>query len=469
MPRRKAKRKEFENILVKDVGSKGKGIANAPDGRIIFIDQAIPGDEVDVLTYKKRKAYYMAKPTKFHDHSKHRTSPKCIHFGTCGGCKWQHFDYEAQLYYKEKEVLENLKRIGKLDIKTSYPILGNEDVYYYRNKMEFSFSNKRWLTQDEINTDREIENKTALGLHIPGMWDKVLDLKECHLQKEPSNEIRLQLKRFADEKSFSFFDPHEQTGLLRNVMIRTSQTNQVMVVVQFCDNEPENIREIMEFLSDTFPQITSLQYIINQKKNDSIYDQQVHRFKGNDHIIEKMQDLEFQIKPKSFYQTNSKQAENLYSRLKELLDLKGDELIFDLYSGIGSIALSLAKDCKKVIGVEVIEDAVKDANKNAELNNIHNASFLTGETQDVLNKDFIDEHGRPDIIVVDPPREGLHKDVVKMIGEIRPDQLAYVSCNSATQARDLEMLKGVLSIEHVQPVDMFPNTYHIENIVIARS
>ena len=225
----------------------------------------------------------------------------------------------------------------------------------------------------------------------------------------------------------------------------------------------------MEFLSDTFPQISSLQYIINQKKNDSIYDQQVHLYKGNDHIIEKMQDLEFQIKPKSFYQTNSKQAENLYSRLKELLDLKGDELIFDLYSGIGSIALSLAKDCKKVIGVEVIEDAVKDANKNAELNNIHNASFLTGETQDVLNKDFIDEHGRPDIIVVDPPREGLHKDVVKMIGEIRPDQLAYVSCNSATQARDLEMLKGVLSIEHVQPVDMFPNTYHIENIVIARS
>ena len=469
MPRRKAKRKEFENILVKDVGSKGKGIANAPDGRIIFIDKAIPGDEVDVLTYKKRKAYYMARPIKFHQHSKHRTTPKCIHFGTCGGCKWQHFNYEAQLFYKEKEVLENLKRIGKLDIKASHPILGNEEAYYYRNKMEFSFSNKRWLTQDEINTEREIENKTALGLHIPGMWDKVLDLEECHLQKEPSNEIRLGIKQFADDKGHSFFDPHQQTGLLRNMMIRTSQTGQVMVVMQFCDNEPDNIREIMEFLSDTFPQITSLQYIINQKKNDSIYDQQVHLYKGNDHIIEKMQDLEFQIRPKSFYQTNSQQAEILYSRLKELLHLKGEEIVLDLYSGIGSIALSLAKYCKKVIGVEVIEDAVKDANKNAELNNINNASFLTGETQDVLNKDLIDGHGRPDIIVVDPPREGLHKDVVKMIRAIHPAKLAYVSCNSATQARDLEMLKDLLTIDHVQPVDMFPNTYHIENIVIASS
>lgn len=469
MPRRKAKRKEFENILVKDVGSKGKGIANAPDGRIIFIDQAIPGDEVDVLTYKKRKAYYMAKPIKFHEHSKHRITPKCIHFGTCGGCKWQHFDYSAQLYYKEKEVLENLKRLGKLDVQESYPILGNEEVYYYRNKMEFSFSNKRWLTEDEINTDKEIENKTALGLHIPGMWDKVLDLKECHLQKGPSNEIRLQLKQYADKKGYSFFDPHQQTGLLRNVMIRTSQTEQVMVVVQFCDDEPEQIRDIMQFLSESFPQITSLQYIINQKKNDSIYDQQVHLYKGNDHIIEKMQDLEFQIRPKSFYQTNSKQAETLYSRLKELLELKGDELVFDLYSGIGSIALSLAGSCKEVIGIEVIEDAVKDAAKNAELNKIDNASFLTGETQDVLNEDFVDKNGRPDIIVVDPPREGLHKDVVKMIGEIRPAQLAYVSCNSATQARDLEMLKDSFTIDHVQPVDMFPNTYHIENIVIARS
>ena len=469
MPRRKAKRKEFENIRVKDVGSKGKGIANAPDGRIIFIDQAIPGDEVDVLTYKKRKAYYMAKTTYFHNRSSHRTTPRCVHFGTCGGCKWQHFEYEAQLYYKEKEVLENLKRIGKLDIKDSHPILGNEEIYFYRNKMEFSFSNKRWLTQDEINTEQEIENKTALGLHIPGMWDKVLDLKECHLQKEPSDDIRLQLKRFADEKSFTFFDPHEQTGLLRNVMIRTSRTGQVMVVMQFFNNEPDNIRQIMDFLRDTFPQIASLQYIINQKKNDSIYDQQVHLYYGCDHIIEKMQDLKFQIRPKSFYQTNSKQAEILYARLKELLNLKGDELVLDLYSGIGSIALSLAKDCKKVIGVEVIEDAVKDANKNAELNNIDNASFLKGETQDVLNEKLIKRNGRPDIIVVDPPREGLHKNVVKMIREIHPAKLAYVSCNSATQARDMEMLKDLYSIDHVQPVDMFPNTYHTENIVIATS
>jgi len=365
--------------------------------------------------------------------------------------------------------LENLKRIGKLDIKDSHPILGNEEIYFYRNKMEFSFSNKRWLTQDEINTEQEIENKTALGLHIPGMWDKVLDLKECHLQKEPSDDIRLQLKRFADEKSFTFFDPHEQTGLLRNVMIRTSRTGQVMVVMQFFNNEPDNIRQIMDFLRDTFPQITSLQYIINQKKNDSIYDQQVHLYYGCDHILEKMQDLKFQIRPKSFYQTNSKQAEILYVRLKELLNLKGDELVLDLYSGIGSIALSLAKDCKKVIGVEVIEDAVKDANKNAELNNIDNASFLKGETQDVLNEKLIKRNGRPDIIVVDPPREGLHKNVVKMIREIHPAKLAYVSCNSATQARDMEMLKDLYSIDHVQPVDMFPNTYHTENIVIATS
>ena len=469
MPRRKSKRKEFENLLIKDAGSKGKGIATAPDGKIVFIDQVVPGDEVDVLTYKKRKAYYMAKPTVFHKYSKDRIEPKCIHFGTCGGCKWQHFDYSAQLHYKEKEVLENLKRIGKLEIQTSYPILASDDTYHYRNKMEFSFSNKRWLTQAEINSDEEITQKNALGLHIPGMWDKVLDLKECHLQKRPSNEIRLRLKQYADKKGYSFFDPHEQNGLLRNIMIRTSQTDQVMVVVQFCDDKPEQIRDIMEFLSNEFPQITSLQYIINQKKNDSIYDQDIHLYSGSDRIIEQMQDLQFQIRPKSFYQTNSVQAENLYSRLKELLDLKGDELIFDLYSGIGSIALSLAKNCRKIIGVEVIEDAVKDANENALLNNISNVSFFTGETQDVLNQNFINLHGKPDIIVVDPPREGLHKDVVKMIAAIRPKKLAYVSCNSATQARDLEILKDIYNTKYVQPVDMFPHTYHVENIVIAQS
>jgi len=469
MPRRKSKRKEFENLLIKDAGSKAKGIATAPDGKIVFVDQVVPGDKVDVLTYKKRKAYYMAKPTAFHQYSKDRIESKCIHFGVCGGCKWQHFDYSAQLYYKEKEVLENLKRIGKLDIDKSYPILGSDDTYYYRNKMEFSFSNKRWLTQEEINSDEKIEQKNALGLHIPGMWDKVLDLQECHLQKAPSNPIRLKLKEFANRQGFSFFDPHEQTGLLRSLMIRTTQTDQVMVVVQFCDNLPEQIKEVMEFLKNDFPQITSLQYIINQKKNDSIYDQEIHLYNGNDHIIEKMQDLEFQIKPKSFYQTNSVQAEVLYGKLKELLELKGEELIIDLYSGIGSIALALAGDCRQVIGIEVVNDAVIDAQENAKLNKINNASFYTGEAQDLFNPDFINVHGKPDIIVVDPPREGLHKDVVKMIADIRPDKLAYVSCNSATQARDLEMLKDIFSIEHVQPVDMFPHTYHVENIVIATS
>ena len=468
MSGRKSKRKEFENLYIKDAGSKGKGVATAPDGRVVFIDQVVPGDEVDVLTYKKRKAYYMAKPKFFHQYSKDRIDPKCIHFGVCGGCKWQHFDYSAQLHYKEKEVLENLKRIGKLAIEISYPILGSENTYYYRNKMEFSFSNKRWLTQTEIDSDKEIDDQNALGLHIPGMWDKILDLKECHLQKAPSDSIRLKLKQYADEQGYTFFDPHKQTGLLRTVMIRTSQTDQVMVVVQFCDNLPEQIRDIMEFLKNEFPQIASLHYIINQKKNDTIYDQEIHHYGGNDHIIERMKNLKFQIKPKSFYQTNSVQAENLYSRLKELLKLKGDEVVFDLYSGIGSIALSLAGSCKKVIGVEVIHDAVKDADKNAKLNNIENASFFTGETQAILNRDFINLHGKPDIIIVDPPREGLHKNVVKMIAAIQPKKLAYVSCNSATQARDLEMLKDIYSIQHVQPVDMFPHTYHVENIVIAQ-
>lgn len=467
MPRRKTKRKEFDHLFVKDAGSKGKGIATAPDGKVVFIDQVVPGDEVDVLTYKKRKAYYMAKPTAFHTYSDKRVEAKCIHFGTCGGCKWQHFDYKAQLYYKEKEVLENLKRIGKIDVDHAAPIIGSESQYYYRNKMEFSFSNNRWLTQEEIASDEKIEGKNALGLHIPGMWDKVLDLKECHLQKDPSNEIRWRLKKYAIEKGYAFFDPYQQTGLLRTLMIRTSQTDEVMVVVQFCDDKPDQIKDVMAFLNSEFPEITSLHYIINQKKNDSIYDQNIMLYHGNDYILEDMLGLKYQIRPKSFYQTNSHQAEVLYGTLKTLLDLKGDEILYDLYSGIGSIGLFLANQCQQVVGIEAVEDAVNDAGENAKLNQIDNAKFYSGETQDLLHENFIDKNGHPDVLVVDPPREGLHKDVIKMIRNIKPKKLAYVSCNSATQARDVEMLKDMYKIDHIQPVDMFPHTHHIENIVIA--
>ncbi|MFN2261354.1 MAG: 23S rRNA (uracil(1939)-C(5))-methyltransferase RlmD [Psychroflexus sp.] len=465
MARRRNKRKSFENIEVLDAGSKGKGIGRADDGRVLIIDKVVPGDVVDVVTYKKRKAYYQAKPEKFIKLSDKRTDPVCKHFGNCGGCKWQNMAYEHQLFYKEKEVLENLKRIGKIDLPEITPILGSENTYFYRNKMEFSFSNSRWLTEEEIASGEEIDDKNALGFHIPGMWDKILNIEKCHLQEDPSNNIRNKVREFASENDLSFFNPREQSGLLRTLMIRTSTTGEFMILVQFFKEDKAKRELLLDYIVSEFPEVTSLLYVINEKGNDTIYDQNVITYHGRDHIFEEMEGLKFKINAKSFYQTNSKQAYELYKIARDFADLKGDELVYDLYTGTGTIAQFVAKKAKHVVGIEAVPEAIEDAKANAELNKIDNTSFFAGDMKKILRPDFISEHGQPDVIITDPPREGMHKDVVTQILAVKPKRIVYVSCNSATQARDLSILDESYKVDRVQAVDMFPQTHHVENVV----
>ncbi|MCM5664290.1 23S rRNA (uracil(1939)-C(5))-methyltransferase RlmD [Galbibacter mesophilus] len=463
---RKNRKQFFEKVEVIDAGAKGKGVAKAPDGRVIFLPYAVPGDVVDVQTFKKRKAYFEGKIANFHVESEKRTTPECQHFGVCGGCKWQNMGYEHQLFYKQKEVENNLKRIGKIDLPEFTPILGSEEIYFYRNKMEFSFSNSRWLTQKEIESDDDIDNKNALGFHIPGMWDKILDIKKCHLQEDPSNAIRLAVRNFAIENNLAFFDPRNQNGLLRTMMIRTSSTGEIMVLIQFYDDNVEERELVLNFLQEKFPEITSLQFVVNQKPNDTIYDQEVVCFAGRDHIFEEMEGLRFKINAKSFYQTNSAQAYELYKITRDFAGLTGDELVYDLYTGTGTIAQFVAKNAKKVVGVEAVPEAIEDAKANAQLNGIDNVSFYAGDMKEVFNEQFIAENGQPDIIITDPPRDGMHKDVVQQILNIAPKKVVYVSCNSATQARDLLLMDDMYKVTKVQPVDMFPQTHHVENVVL---
>ena len=466
MPRRKNKRQVFENIEVIDAGAKGKTIAKAPDGRVIFTTNTVPGDIVDIQTFKKRKAYFEGKAIKFHKFSEKRTTPKCDHFGVCGGCKWQDMDYKYQLHFKQKEVTNNLERIGHLDLPEITPILGAPETYFYRNKMEFSFSDSRWLTQQEIESDANFGDRNALGFHIPGMWDKILDINKCWLQRDPSNDIRNGVKRFAVDNNLEFFNTRNQTGLLRTLMIRTSTTGDVMVVVQFFKEDKEKRELLLDFMVEKFPEITSLQYIINQKANDTIYDQDVICYWGEDHIFEEMEGLRFKINAKSFYQTNSKQAYELYKIARDFAALKGDEVVYDLYTGTGTIAQFMAKKAKKVIGVEVVSDAIIAAKENAQLNAIENVKFFVGDMKSVFNDEFITKNGQPDIIITDPPRDGMHKDVVSQILKILPNKVVYVSCNSATQARDLALMKDCYNIVKTQAVDMFPQTHHVENVVL---
>ncbi|MEZ4802768.1 MAG: 23S rRNA (uracil(1939)-C(5))-methyltransferase RlmD [Gelidibacter sp.] len=464
--KRKSAKQVFEKIEVLDAGAKGKTIAKAPDGRVIFLDNAVPGDVVDIQTFKKRKAYFEGKAVKFHTYSDKRTKPKCQHFGTCGGCKWQDMAYEHQLYYKQKEVENNLKRIGHVQLPDTTPILGSAEQYFYRNKMEFSFSDSRWLTQEEIQSDKELGDKNALGFHIPGMWDKILDIKKCWLQEDPSNAIRNSVKQFAIDNDLGFFNTRNQSGFLRTMMIRTASTGDLMVMIQFFKEDKSNRKLLLDFLADTFPQITSLQYVINSKANDTIYDQEVICYKGKDHIIEEMEGLKFKINAKSFYQTNSQQAYELYKVTRDFANLKGDELVYDLYTGTGTIAQFVAKKAKKVIGVEAVPDAITAAIENAQLNGIENVEFYVGDMKNVFNEQFIKQHGHPDVIITDPPRDGMHKDVVEQILNIAPKKIVYVSCNSATQARDLQLMDAMYEIIKLQPVDMFPQTYHVENVVL---
>ncbi len=463
---RKKKNLIFENVEVIDAGARGKTVAKAPDGRVIFLTNTVPGDVVDIRTGKKRKAYYEGTAIKFHKRSNKRVDPVCDFFEHCGGCKWQNMGYEHQLFYKQKEVTNNLVRIGHLELPEVTPILGCKQQYFYRNKMEFSFSSSRWLTYDEINSDKEIDNKNACGFHIAGMWDKILDIDKCHLQENPSNDIRNFVKDFSLKHQLPFFNPREQSGMMRTLMLRISSTGEIMVVIQFFEEHKEKRELLLNALTEKFPEITSLQYVINSKANDTLYDQNIILYKGRDHIFEKMEGLKFKIGPKSFYQTNSEQAYELYKITRNFAGLTGEELVFDLYTGTGTIAQFVAKEAKKVIGVEAVPDAITDANFNAEMNNIDNVEFLAGDMKDVFNDTFISKHGQPDVIITDPPRDGMHKNVVAKILKIAPKKIVYVSCNSATQARDLSLMKEQYKITKTQAVDMFPQTHHVENVVL---
>lgn len=456
----------FHQIQVLDAGAKGVSVAKAPDGKVIFIPNVVPGDVVDVQTFKKRKAYYEGKAVKFHELSEHRIEPICDHFGVCGGCKWQNMKYSQQLYYKQNEVKNHLQRIGKVELPEFETILGSEKQFFYRNKMEFSFSNSRWLTEKEIGSTEDLGNRNALGFHIPKMWDKILDIQKCHLQEDPSNAIRNEIRAFANEHNMAFFNPREHSGLLRTVMIRTVSTGEIMVLIQFFEDDQKNRELILDHLYEKFPQITSLQYVINAKQNDTIYDQDIKLYKGRDYILEEMEGLKFSINAKSFYQTNSDQAYELYKITRDFAGLTGNETVYDLYTGTGTIAQFVSKKAKKVIGVESVPEAILDAKANAERNNITNCEFFVGDMKVVFNEAFIAQHGKPDVIITDPPRDGMHAAVVDQILKIAPKKVVYVSCNSATQARDLALMNEKYKVTRVRPVDMFPQTHHVENVVL---
>src|SRR5690554_492812 len=453
----------FENVAIIDAGAKGVSVAKAPEGQVIFVPNVVPGDVVDVKTFKKRKSYFEGKAIRFHQYSPDRVEPVCQHFGDCGGCKWQNMTYEKQLFYKNQEVYNNLKRIRKVELPEFEPILGSKKQFFYRNKMEFSFSDSRWITEKEIAETENIDRGNALGFHIPKMWDKILDIEKCHLQQDPSNAIRNEIKRFATENGLTFFNARNQSGLLRTLMIRTTSIGEIMVLIQFFEDDPKKRELLLNFVADHFPEITSLQYVVNSKGNDTIYDQDVILYKGRDYILEEMEGLSFSINAKSFYQTNSEQAYELYKITRDFAGLTGNELVYDLYTGTGTIAQFVSKQAKKVIGVESVPEAIEAAQQNAQFNNIENVEFYVGDMKKVFTEAFINQHGHPDVIITDPPRDGMHKDVVAQILKVGPQKIVYVSCNSATQARDLAMMDEAYKLVKTQAVDMFPQTHHVEN------
>lgn len=467
MARKKKELPLLEKVTITDVAAEGKAVAKVNE-LVIFVPYVVPGDVVDLQVKRKKNHYAEAVAVKFHEKSPLRTEPFCSHFGVCGGCKWQCLSYEEQLKYKQKQVFDNLTRIGKVELPEFRPILGSEKTCFYRNKLEFTFSNKRWLTEEEVKQDVKYDQMNAVGFHIPGAFDKVLAIDKCWLQDDISNQIRNAVRDYAYAHNFPFFDLRTQEGLLRNIMIRTSSTGELMVVLQCKVTDDEGRRkmeEILQFMADSFPQITSLMYVINNKCNDTIGDLDVEVFKGNDHIFEEMEGLRFKVGPKSFYQTNSEQAYNLYKVAREFAGLTGNELVYDLYTGTGTIANFVARKARKVVGIEYVPEAIEDAKVNSALNGIDNTLFYAGDMKDILTNDFIAEHGRPDVIITDPPRAGMHNDVIDVILAAEPKRIVYVSCNPATQARDLQLLDGKYKVTAVQPVDMFPHTHHVENVV----
>jgi 23S rRNA (uracil1939-C5)-methyltransferase len=455
----------IENVTITDIGAEGKAIARVNDV-VVFTTHVIPGDVVDLQVTKKRTKYMEAIVKRVVEESPDRVPAFCEHFEVCGGCKWQFLPYEKQLFYKQKQVADQLRRIGRIELPEITPILGSKKTTFYRNKLEFGFSNKRWLTSAEMGLVGDDINMNALGFHVPGMFDKIININKCWLQGDPSNQIRDFIKKYADENGLEYFDRRIQSGLLRNIIIRTSTTGEVMLIVSFFRNDSEDIESLLAALAEEFPQITSLMYVINEKGNDTIADQEILVYKGKDHILEEMEGLKFKIGPKSFYQTNSEQAYELYKVAREFAGLKGHEVVYDLYTGTGTIANFVARNVKKVVGIEYVPEAIEDAHVNSELNGIGNTSFFAGDMKKILTGEFIARHGKPDVIITDPPRAGMDEDVVKMILEAAPERVVYVSCNPATQARDLALMDELYQVTRIQPVDMFPHTHHVENVVL---
>ena len=462
----KKNRQVVSNLLIEDFASEGKCIGRL-DGAVVFVEGNVaPGDVVDVeiLAFKKKK-FYEARVIRTLSFSEKRAEPFCEYFGTCGGCKWQHIGYEEQLQFKWQQVSDHLHRIAKVKLPVIEPILPSKGTTYYRNKLEYTFSNLRWFTLEELNTGEELE-RNALGFHIPKRFDRILDIEKCYLQPDPSNEIRNHLRDFCLQQGFRFYDQKHNVGFLRNLIIRTANTGDVMVIVQFAEPNQEEIAIVMAFLAETFPQITSLQYIINTKGNDSYYDQTAILYAGKSYIEEKMEGLTFRVGPKSFYQTNSDQAYELYKIARDFAQLTGNEHVYDLYTGTGTIANFVARQAKAVIGVEYVAEAIEDAKVNSEINGIQNTRFYAGDMKNVLNEEFVLQNGHPDVVITDPPRAGMDEPVVRTLLTMEPTKIVYVSCNSATQARDLAWLDEKYEVTRVRPVDMFPHTHHVENVVL---
>ena len=468
MARKKKSLPVLENILITDVAAEGKALARVDD-LVVFVPFVVPGDVVDLKVLRKKHSYAEAVSIRFRQFSEKRAQPFCPHFGVCGGCKWQILPYEEQLRYKQKQVMDNLTRIGKLELPSCSPILGSQRTREYRNKLEFGFSNKRWLTAEQIASGEEFEHREAVGFHTSGSFDKILPIEECHLMDDINNRIRNGIRDYAYAHSLTFFDARVHTGLLRGMMIRLSNTEELMLLMQFCitnEQERQQAEGMLQWLHVNFPEVSSLLWVNNTKFNDTFNDLPVERFSGTDHIFLQMENLRFKVGPKSFYQTNTDQAYILYKVARDFAQLTGSELVYDLYTGTGTIANFVARQARQVIGIEYVPEAIEDAKVNSQLNGIENTLFFAGDMKDILNRDFIQQHGRPDVIITDPPRAGMHQSVVDAILFASPQRIVYVSCNPATQARDLQLLDEQYQVSRIQPVDMFPHTKHVENVVL---
>jgi 23S rRNA (uracil1939-C5)-methyltransferase len=462
------RKKWVKGVVFHGIADKGMCVGKDPEGRVLFAEGAVPGDEADVFVLRNKKGVPFGIVKEVKTLSQERTAAPCIHFQHCGGCKWQNLTYQAQLKYKTIAVKDAIRKIAKLDDALVLPALGSDLVFGYRNKLEFTFSNKRWLKPEELHSEEEISDRNALGFHIAGAFDKVLDIKKCLLQDDFSNVIRNHIRAYAEREGLSFFDLRAQKGLLRTLIIRNTTLGEWMVTLVFFENKKDLILPLMKELQTTFPQITALQYIVNDKKNDTIFDQEVVHFAGKTSIRERLGSVYFDIGVKSFFQTNTLQAKVLYDIVKDFAGLKGEELVFDLYTGLGSIALYLANQCRQVVGIEEVAPAIEDAWKNTELNGIKNASFYAGDVKDLFTHSLIEKYGRPQIVITDPPRAGMHKDVVDMLLATEAEKIVYVSCNPSTQARDLALLSEKYRVEKIQPVDMFPHTHHIESVALLK-